>query len=1155
MDQSYPDGRSGPTWWRRHGKTVIALTLIVLLAGFLRIAFNYGPAMNHGTIRYAGNDDYYHFRVVEEVERTGHHVVLDPLLNYPVPALNPRPPLYDWHVAIVGQIFGFATGEATPGHAAVKSGAYILEWGSAFWGTISVIPIWLIGRAAFNNRVGLWAAFLLAASPAHIQRAGFGLGDHDAFIVFFLLMGAYFLVRALQLTRDDVRVASWRSIDSVATGFGEYAAAHAEGLAYALLAGVFWGAIGLMWEGFPYVLAVYSVYYVIQLVSNQIRRRDSTGDFLIFSIITATGIAMIAPNYWITGNLGSTLNSYVYVIAILCVLSLALIPTRDLPWILVLPTLVGIALLGYIVLRFVFPDVGALLLSANGYFNQSKLYSTIAEAQRTELGVFVFSIGFMTFFALVGFVMAIVRYLKFHERALLFLVGWAALSIYMGFAATRFVFNAAPIFAVLGGWVTVRIVDWMNFKERLKNFQSARQDSFWKATRSTMGAKQIAGSLFILLFLIVPNLWFSVDAGIPSEFRDNYRKNHPNSQEFLANRTGAFGQGFLDPNWLVVYGYLDHQDTELRPEQRPAHIAWWDYGFWEIAIAHHPSVSDNFQNGHQLAGRFLAAQSEKEALEWLSIRLIEGDWGHHHRAISAPVNDLLRSYNASWPSKIDGLVIYDHYDDIRHVLLNNLKTLNDTVGFYDALRATTGFSIEYFIVDNRMLPFDDPSTPYIDSGSILYAPIFLAGQNPDDFVQTTYTDTQGNTYFVVAYERDPVTNDTRQAHPPRTVDASGQCHFVSGGQVYRATKDCKRIDFTFNNGQGVQLKSTSLKFKDAYYNTMFYRGFVGGGKPPFGDYPQEAFVGNGTSGKDLRHFRWINGTHSVKLLQYYSGAVVSGRVSLTTGASLAGFTVAAQDGRGIDHDAFIVGADGRYTVHVPFSLPGEPGTKIALKQAGSVLVAKTLNVTKQDANAHRNFTVDIQIEPASLSGFVYFDKDRSGTYNQSIDSPLQGAVVHVDNQNVTTGADGHFTITNVLPGSKAVTATKAGFKRGTQSASLKAGASGGNVTIPMAAASVPVNGTLHSPKDGKPLPSVSVDFVAKNPAKDHTQNTSAFTDGGGNFTASVEPGGGYLVRVNATLIENNRTVRYRGETSIDVPFGSPPIKLDATKLALTRTEE
>ena len=45
--------------------------------------------------------------------------------------------------------------------------------------------------------------------------------------------------------------------------------------------------------------------------------------------------------------------------------------------------------------------------------------------------------------------------------------------------------------------------------------------------------------------------------------------------------------------------------------------------FWAIDIGEHPTVADNFQYGYQMAGNFIAAQSEQEAMALLLYRLIE----------------------------------------------------------------------------------------------------------------------------------------------------------------------------------------------------------------------------------------------------------------------------------------------------------------------------------------------------------------------------------------------------------------------------------------------------------------------------------------------------------------------------------------------------
>src|SRR5439155_5864937 len=50
------------------------------------------------------------------------------------------------------------------------------------------------------------------------------------------------------------------------------------------------------------------------------------------------------------------------------------------------------------------------------------------------------------------------------------------------------------------------------------------------------------------------------------------------------------------------------------------------------------------------------------------------------------------------------------------------------------IEANTGKKIRYFTTDVRMLPYDNPQTTSIEQSSIYYAPVKLAGQDPDDYV-------------------------------------------------------------------------------------------------------------------------------------------------------------------------------------------------------------------------------------------------------------------------------------------------------------------------------------------------------------------------------------------------------------------------------------
>src|SRR5690606_1695130 len=48
---------------------------------------------------------------------------------------------------------------------------------SAFFGTLSIFPLYLLGRALGQKKIGLLAAALLAVSPIHVEHAHFGTVD------------------------------------------------------------------------------------------------------------------------------------------------------------------------------------------------------------------------------------------------------------------------------------------------------------------------------------------------------------------------------------------------------------------------------------------------------------------------------------------------------------------------------------------------------------------------------------------------------------------------------------------------------------------------------------------------------------------------------------------------------------------------------------------------------------------------------------------------------------------------------------------------------------------------------------------------------------------------------------------------------------------
>ena len=85
-------------WWRRHGWTIGLLLTAFGIAMALRTIWQYPVVAKWGWLyTYAGgSDSYYHSRVMTYIIQTHHNLVWDPMLKYPVGAVNPREPLVDW---------------------------------------------------------------------------------------------------------------------------------------------------------------------------------------------------------------------------------------------------------------------------------------------------------------------------------------------------------------------------------------------------------------------------------------------------------------------------------------------------------------------------------------------------------------------------------------------------------------------------------------------------------------------------------------------------------------------------------------------------------------------------------------------------------------------------------------------------------------------------------------------------------------------------------------------------------------------------------------------------------------------------------------------------------------------------------------------------
>ncbi len=985
------------SWVARNWQTTLVLAMILGLAFFIRVYFAYPLSVDNGFLVSGGSDSYYHMRVIEHVVSTGQHLVFDDMLNYPNGMRNARPPLYDWSVAVTGMglnaVFGIPQDDAS---------GYALVFSTAFWGMMTVIPVYLIANAAFGRKAGIIAAFFFALMPGHIERSVFSNADHDAIVLFFVVFSFYFFLRALQTIKGTKWVSKWTDVKAIRTGGKVFLDSNALPMVYAALAGVCIAAVAMVWTGYTYLLIIALVYLMVQLLIDRFRNADSTGVVTCFAIMWGLAFAIMAPVYYLMNYWAVWFDVPFYLFLIGLGVGAIFILTRDLPWTIVLPTLAVIGIVGLFALSVFEPTLFNAVVSGQGYLVKSKLYATISEAQPPSISNFIMSFGAVTFWlALVGLAYAAVKIPKTTGPYLVFLVVWGATSIYMASSAGRFLFNAAPVFAVMGGWIMATIIDKVNFQGYFQELALTVKNPKG-FLRKLASFQVVVVVLLIAVTVMLPNVWTAFDASIPSEDKREYDLQiyntlpdflHPQDTDYdKINGSywylGGFSYSMPLPEtyWPTAWSWYAQQDANLTEEERPAFLSWWDYGFEAVQEGRHPTVADNFQNAYQYAGTFITAQNETQSIAMFLVRNSEkmmvdqeagtADYDAFWASMEAAgVNmtwffDVMNNPADYSDFVLDHPEIFGPYD--QEISPANTKYAMGSyvlsfvgqevlVDLYHQQRDVTGYDIGYFAIDGRLFPFT--ATSY----NIFYAPATLAdrridsGNVPIDFYEIKAVDQYGNEY------------------------ALGD---VPSGTII--------VDY-------------SITYKDMFYKCMLYRAFMGYGPEDIGKTTQGI---PGVSGSlaslpsmqawNLTHYRavyrtayfnpyneseiafhadaWraisfdqaleyqekidngtMNGTvdastvalsQGVVFIQYYDGVIIRGKAVSQDNEPMEGIWVTVQDEYGIPHNTVKTDSEGNYEVIAPFgnvSLKFSFGSLDLRTQVGTLITTKFFNFTYEQA--------------------------------------------------------------------------------------------------------------------------------------------------------------------------------------------------------------
>tara|TARA_B100000700_G_scaffold65285_1_gene72120 strand:- start:45677 stop:55171 length:9495 start_codon:yes stop_codon:yes gene_type:complete len=651
-------------WWQTNYYSILLGSAVII--GFLvRTGWNVLPAMNANITGIwdmsGGSDPWYMKRVVDYIIMERSHFIFDADRAYPVGGINPRPPLFSWYLALGGLALEWITG--MPSEDVVWWSVAGLP---AIFGALIVLPVSGIARRVHSSQAGIIAAWLMALMPGHIDKATFGLADHDSFALLFLTLAFYYWVKSVEGTNSErmFRNPSANPLYLVA-GVRQMWHSNPIVMANATLAGICFSTVALGWKGFVYGPGILFLAFAAQIVMNLFRRRDSLQLTSAAIQMMITTLVMPLPFYiWPGMNLllaPSGFQPMFYIVGFTIALGWVSCSFRDKPWLLVLGS--GVVLFGgilgilWILQQAELYDGWDILFTGGFYFSKNKIFGTIGEAQAPSRGVLFASYGPIVTLIAIGYAFILLWRGGRNDRPSQSLLGlWVIIATYMAWTAGRFIFNATPAMAVVGAigiaalW---KAADFSNFTKVWRRSGIGTPKARFASARSASRKHPMIPAL-VLVFMLVASqhVTYGIDSGIPRgepsagdvdqtiydmtpdilrfeilglSILDDSAHNPTDTCASGCWYMGTFGSGFNGGGWNMAYEWLSEQDTDKNFTNRPAFVSWWDYGFQALESGDHPTVADNFQSGIPNSGAMLLSSGQEQTIAMFITSLIQGD--------------------------------------------------------------------------------------------------------------------------------------------------------------------------------------------------------------------------------------------------------------------------------------------------------------------------------------------------------------------------------------------------------------------------------------------------------------------------------------------------------------------------------------------------
>jgi dolichyl-phosphooligosaccharide-protein glycotransferase len=595
----------------------ILLALFCGIALYIRVYLPFHQVFAGDVVNYSGTDTYYHMRLVDNLL---HHfpwrISFDPYTFYPQGLVIPWPPFLDWLIAGTAWLVGLGS----PSQHTVDVVGAVLP---AVLGTLTIIPVYFIGKEIFNRWVGVIAASLTTIWAGQIlSNSILGSADHHVAETLFSTTTILFLLLAIKsasksgLSFSHVRRMTWPVLKAP--------------LIYAILAGISLGVYLLTWVGGLFFIFLLFVYFIVQLIVDHLRGQSTDYLGIIGPLLfIVSGIVSLPVVSRMPSPASLCLPSLsVAVVVPIALAGLSRLMQRRSLKAVYYPLAVGVlgfaACLAFYVID---PALFKGMLAQFIVFSPGSAAQTITEVKPLlfPAGGFSLSVAwgqFNTggFLSLISLGILVYLAVKRSEADKVLLIVWSLLLLGATLGQRRFSYYSVVNVILLSSYLLWHILQYFGFKEiaagvgasvktRIKKGSKANKPRRIGVRSRTRWAFMAAGVVVVFFLSYFPNI--NTIAGTIEQSQIGPDSAIRESLTWLRDNSP---EPFGDPDYYYrQYEKPPAGENYQYPLSAYSVMAIWDYGHWITRIARRIPVSNPFIQGADTDSSFMLSQDETAA--------------------------------------------------------------------------------------------------------------------------------------------------------------------------------------------------------------------------------------------------------------------------------------------------------------------------------------------------------------------------------------------------------------------------------------------------------------------------------------------------------------------------------------------------------------